>query len=186
MILIIRSLNCGVTWILFKEGKILDFLKIKRRTGTIFELKSFVRVIAAPANATLPPRYRHTDAASATKAAIAAVFILFGLIRSTLDILHKLLYFQILLPIILYQMIKGCDPSLLDELIIASELPRYLLLGVFGWKVVVFTHRTVSYILFLHHISYVEVNREERRRNIESIHSLNVHYVNRAFGKLVW
>jgi hypothetical protein len=83
-------------------------------------------------------------------------------------------------------MIKRSYPSLLNELIVTSELPSDLLFGVFWWKVVILVHRTVSYILFLHHISCIEIYWKKRRGYIKSIHSLDIHYVYWTFWQLMW
>ena len=99
-----------------------------------------------------------------------------------MNILHEILHFQILLFVVLDKMVKRGDPSLLYELIVAGELPSYLLSGVFRRKVIIFIHRTVSNILFLHHISCVELDRKERRGHVKPIHSFYVHYVDRTFG----
>ncbi len=79
-----------------------------------------------------------------------------------MNVLHEILHFQVLLFVVLDKMVKGGDPSLLDELIVASELPSYLLSCVFRRKGIIFIHRTVSYILFLHHISSTKLYRKER------------------------
>jgi hypothetical protein len=51
--------------------------------------------------------------------------------RVIVDVLHEILHLKILLFVILNQMIKRSYPSLLNELIVTSELPSDLLFGVF-------------------------------------------------------
>lgn len=129
-----------VAGIFLEEGQVFNFLEACRWAGAIFELEPFIGVVAAPADGAFSPGDGHAYAAPAAEAAVAAIFELFGLAGAVLDVEHEILHFQILLLVVLDEVVEGSDPPLLDELVVAGELPGYLLLGVFGREVIILSH----------------------------------------------
>jgi hypothetical protein len=146
------------------------------------ELESFVGVIAPPTEVAFPPRYRHFYTTSATE---AAAFEVFGVMGVGVHTLHELLYLYFLFFVVLLEHSEGTDPSFLDDLVIAGELPGDVLGVIAGSKVVVQVHGAVANVLFLHHVFAVELDRKEGRVEVELTDSLYVDYVDGAFRKLV-
>jgi hypothetical protein len=164
---------------LFEEGRFLDPATVL--SGALFELKSFIRIIGATRECRLTPGDWHLDATST--AVTAALDILDG--RMTVDAQHELLDADIFLLVIFFETFKGTDPSFLDELIIAGELPGDFVQGVTRREVVVRVHRTVTDFLLFHHVLGLELDGEEGGVEVELVDVFDVDDVNGALGQPV-
>lgn len=169
-----------ITFSFLKETKIFNFGGRLLRAA-FFEFKAFVGVVAAPAESRLPPGHRHFYAAPAAVTAALEVFCWVTVINR----LHKLLDLYILLFVVVFKTFKGTYPPLFDELIIAGKLPCHFLSCLSRSEVIVCVHRTVSDVLLLHHMLWLELDRKEWRVKIELIDVFDVDNVDGAFGKLM-
>ena len=68
--------------------------------------------------------------------------------------------FDVLLLVVVLEALEGADPPLLDELIVAGELPGDLLGCVPGREVVVVVHGAVANVLLFHEVLGEELDGE--------------------------
>jgi hypothetical protein len=63
---------------------------------------------------------------------------------------------------VFFEVVEGADPALLDELVIAGELPSDFLAGTFRSEVVLLVGQCFSNVFTLHHISALEFDGKVR------------------------
>lgn len=168
---------------LFKEGLFQSFggafgASLGR---SIFELKSvfiIIHGIAFPAGNAFPPGW-DLEAASAANAAIAAL----GFFMS--HIFEIFLHVHLLIFVVVLEVEQCRYPPLLDELVVACELPGDQFAGVAGGEIVVLVYEGASDVLSLQHVLRLELDREVGRCWLETIHSVYVQDLDGAFGQLV-
>ena len=143
---------------------------------------SELHVVALPTEIAVSPRHRHLDAAAT---AVATAFeILWRTVR-VVDILHELVYFDGLFLVVLLETLEGTDPSFLDELVVAGELPSDLIVGVVRGEVVLDVHGTVADIFLLHHMLGDELYGEEGGIEVELVDVEDVDDIDGALRQLM-
>lgn len=95
------------------------------------------------------------------------------------------MYFDGLLLVVLLETLEGTDPSFLDELVVAGELPSDLVVGVVRGEVVLVVHGTVADVLLLHHVLGDELDGEEGRVEVKLVDVEDVDDIDGALRQLV-
>lgn len=101
------------------------------------------------------------------------------------DGLEVLLNVGLLVLEILLEVEECTDPLLLDELVITGELPSHQFLRVLRREVVILVDQCLADVLPLQHVFGLKLDREVRRRGLETIDAIDLHNFYRALGQLV-
>lgn len=101
------------------------------------------------------------------------------------DGLEVLLDVGLLVLEVLLEVDERADPLLLDELVVAGELPSDQLLGVLGREVVVLVDQRLADVLSLQHVLGLELDREVGRRGLESVDAIDLYDFDGALRQLV-
>jgi hypothetical protein len=99
-----------------------------------------------------PPGY--LDAA-ATAAAVAALVVLGG---TGGEVVEVLLHVGLLVAVVVLEVVEGADPPLLDELVVAGELPGDFLAAALGGEVVLLVGQRLPDVFALHHVLGCELD----------------------------
>jgi len=139
--------------------------------------------VALPTGHALPPR-RNLEAAPAAIAAITALDFLVAM-RRIIDGVEVLLHVELLILVILLEMRECAHPPLLDELVIAGELPGDEFLRVSGGEIEVLVEEGPPDVLPLQHVLGLELDGEVGRGGLEPVYLDDVGDLDRALGQLV-
>lgn len=138
----------------FLQESLLNLVRIILRTFP--KLKAIFRIIksvAFPTGHALPPG-GDLEATPTTDGAITAL----GLFVS--NSIEIFLDVELLAPVVILEMQQGRHPPLLDELVVAGELPSHQLLRVPRSKIEILVHQGPPDILPLQHVPRLELNRK--------------------------
>ena len=105
--------------------------------------------------------------------------------RRVIDGIEVLLHVELLILMILLEVRECADPSLLDELIIACELPGDEFLRISGGEIEVLVEQGSPDVLSLQHVLGLELDGEVGGGGLEAVDLDDVDDFDRAFGQLV-
>ncbi len=97
---------------------------------------------------------------------------------------EELLNVLFLLGVVIPEPFQGCHPALLDELVVAGELPDDVFVGVFGGEVVLLQGHGFADVLAFEHIFFVKLDGEVRGIAFIALDLLDVDNLDGAFGEL--
>ena len=164
---------------------LLQFIGALLRTALLVLKAVLIGIdgVALPTGHALPPR-RNLQAAPAAEAAIAALNFLVA-VRRVVDGVEVLLHVELLILVILLEVRECAHPPLLDELVVAGELPGDEFLRVSGGEVEVLVEQGPPDVLPLQHVLGLELDGEVGGGGLEPVYLDDVGDVDRALGQLV-
>lgn len=139
--------------------------------------------VAFPACHALPPG-RDLEAAPAAEAAVAALDLL-SAVRGVIDGVEVLLHVDLLVLVVLLEVREGAHPPLLDELVVAGELPGDELLRVPGGEIEVLVEEGPPDVLALQHVLGLELDGEVGGGGLEAVDLDDIDDFDGALGQLV-